>query len=115
MEWGLDREESILRFRLRLEGSRLDEIFADKLWMKDLRHNYDGLQSLKSALRHILAFRDIDLEQEIIDRTTPKIPPPPPPKKISPAGGTWDEEDDEKHRETPAHDDSCASSTSSSI
>ena len=108
MEWDLDRDQIHLQFRLRLEGSRLDEIFADKQWMKNLRHNYDGLQSLKSSLRHILAFRDIDLEQEIIDRTTPKIPPPPTPKKISPA------EDDEKHRETPAHDDSCASSTSSS-
>ena len=96
MEWGAEKDEAHLQFRLRLEGNRLEEIFADKDWMQILRHNYDRLQTLKSSLRHVLAFRDIDLEQEIINRSTPRVPPPPPTPKPSPAGGTWDEEDDEK-------------------
>ena len=117
MDWGLDRDEQHLRFRLQLEGTRLDQIFADKKWMQELRHNYDQLQNFKQALRHILAFRDLDLEQEIIDRSTPKPPKPTTPTpKMSPAGGSWDAEDDEKQGGTPAshaHDDSCTSSCSS--
>ena len=74
-------------FLLRLEEQRLDEILSDVEWMKKLRHDYRQLRVFKRVLKHVLAVRGMDLEQEILRRVAPKM---------SPVGGMWDEEDDEK-------------------
>ena len=77
-------------FLLRLEEQRLDEILSDVDWMKRLRHDYKQLRVFKRVLKHVLAVRGMDLEQEILERVAPATP------KMSPVGGLWDEEDDQK-------------------
>ena len=75
-------------FRLRLEEQRLDEILNDGAWQQRLRHDYKSLRVFKRALRHVLAVRGLDLEQEILKRAMPVVP------RVSPVGG--DDEDDQK-------------------
>jgi hypothetical protein len=91
MEWAPPcREQDHIAFRLRLEEQRLDEILNDGAWQQRLRHDYKSLRVFKRALRHVLAVRCLDLEQEILKRAMPVVP------KVSPVGGLWDDEDDQK-------------------
>ena len=91
MEWAPPcREQDHIDFRLRLEEQRLDEILNDGAWQQSLRHDYEQLRVFKHALKHVLALRGLDLEQEILKRARPAVP------KASPVGGIWDEEDDQK-------------------
>ena len=104
-EWGDKNERAHINFRVALEGVRLDRILGDKEDLQRLRHDYAALKKEMKILRYVLEHRGIDLEQEVIDRTTPKV---------SPKGGTWDEEDEEKHAySTAARDDSSLSSMES--
>ena len=91
MEWAPPvSQKDHANFLLRLEEQRLDEILNDVSWMKRLRHDYKQLRVFKNVLKHVLAIRKMDLEQEILKRVMPVAP------KMSPAGGLWDEEDDQK-------------------
>ena len=75
MGWDPTRaEKAHINFRLRLEQQRLDLLFSDQKWMKQLRHDYDRLRDTEKHLRHILASRGLDLGDEIIRRTTPRLP-----------------------------------------
>ena len=91
MQWGPSVEQANhADFMLRLEEQRLDEILNDGAWQQRLRHDYKSLRVFKRALRHVLAVRCLDLEQEILKRARPAVP------KVSHVGGIWDEEDDQK-------------------
>ena len=110
MEWSqTNAEQAHAVFRFRLEAQVLDQIFDNEELMRDLRHNYERLKTFKSAIKNVLASKGLDLEEEIIKRTMPKVPPVPG-IKISPVGGVWDEEDDQK--QNGAADDGTASSCS---
>ena len=75
MDWEPTKaEQGHINFRLRLEGQRLDLLFSDDTWMKQLRHDYDKLKQTENHLKHILVHRGLDLGDEIIRRTTPKLP-----------------------------------------
>ena len=50
-------EKAHINFRLRLEQQRLDLLFSDQKWMKQLRHDYDRLRDTEKHLRHILVSR----------------------------------------------------------
>ena len=80
---------------LQLEEHRLDEILNDASWMRKLRYDYEQLRVFKRVLRHALALREMDLEQEILQRVQAaselQVAP-----KMSPVGGLWDEEDEQK-------------------
>ena len=91
MQWGPSVEQANhADFMLRLEEQRLDEILNDGAWQQRLRHDYKSLRVFKRTLRHVLAVRGLDLEQEILKRAMPVVP------KVSPVGGLWDDEDDQK-------------------
>lgn len=99
-----------IKFRVALEGVRLDRILGDKDELQRLRHNYTALTYETKLLKHVLKHRGVDLEQEVIDRTVPNVP------RASPKGGEWDEEDDEKQggiQVGNARDDSSLDSCSS--
>ena len=73
--WGPNEvEQGIMNFRLRLESQRLDMLFADNSWMQQLRHNYDKLKQTAEHFKYVLAARGLDLADEIVRRTTPKLP-----------------------------------------
>ena len=75
MEWAPPcREQDHIAFRLRLEEQRLDEILNDCSWQQRLRHDYKSLRVFKRTLRHVLAARGLDLEQEILKRARPAVP-----------------------------------------
>ena len=96
MEWAPPvRQKEHADFLLQLEEHRLDEILNDASWMRKLRYDYEQLRVFKRVLRHALALREMDLEQEILQRVQAaselQVAP-----KMSPVGGLWDEEDEEK-------------------
>ena len=75
MQWGPSVEQANhADFMLRLEEQRLDEILNDCSWQQRLRHDYKSLRVFKRALRHVLAARGLDLEQEILKRARPAVP-----------------------------------------
>ena len=105
MEWAPSAtERGHLAFRLQLEEQRLDEILSDAEWMQSLRHDYEQLRVFKRVLKHALALREMDLEQEILERVMPVAP------KKSPVGGLWDDEDEQK--QNAAGDDASLGSSS---
>lgn len=81
---------------LQLEEHRLDEILNDASWMRKLRYDYEQLRVFKRVLRHALALREMDLEQEILQRVQAASEHLQVAPKMSPVGGLWDEEDEEK-------------------
>ena len=81
MDWVSPVQTEHADFLLRLEEQRLDEILSDGDWMKRLRHDYKQLRVFKRVLRHTLAVRGLDLEQENLKRVAPKM---------RPVGGVWD-------------------------
>ena len=89
---------------LQLEEHRLDEILNDASWMRKLRYDYEQLRVFKRVLKHALALREMDLEQEILERVMPVAP------KMSPVGGLWDDEDEQK--QNAAGDDASLGSSS---
>jgi len=75
MQWGPSVEQANhADFMLRLEEQRLDEILNDCSWQQRLRHDYKSLRVFKRTLRHVLAARGLDLEQEILKRARPAVP-----------------------------------------
>ena len=111
-EWGDKSVCAHINFRVALEGVRLDNILGDQDELQRLRHDYEALTYETKLLKYVLKHREMDLAQEVIDRTTPTVPCMP---KVSPKGGVWDEEDDEKQApgKDPARDDSSLSSVES--
>ena len=51
MDWDPTRaEKAHINFRLRLEQQRLDLLFSDQQWMKQLRHDYKSVPSRKRRI-----------------------------------------------------------------
>ena len=72
-EWGDKNVLAHTNFRVALEGVRLDRILGDKEELQRLRHDYTALKEECKLLKFVLAHRKLDLQQEVIDRTTPTV------------------------------------------